>query len=451
MKKKGIEVVVLEPTLENELPLNFQSIEGSVFDTNKANKNARYGGGIGTWGNALTQPTRESYFSNPKFNKWRTVEKYVLDERALSYFSKVKPDSFKLNKAEARLLNHYLPGIASAFRIEKHAYAGKTPLSNGWKLQIDPIAIIRGIIIRIEKSSGGNLYSVTYRDHQGRIHEVKADKVIFASGALMNAALVSLLVGKTLFPIGNHASLKLFELRFKRMQSLGNLIQNFSRTSSSFLSFTYPKNKSKLNEDLPEVSIRINYKDKESVRSIFNPGSRNIRDRFEIFIRFMAERILKIHLYRVISIFAWVEMQIETSNFMRIENVENGIFHVTIRMFPSQLIQNQVQNAQNCFKKYLTKSHFDLPKIDNHQGVVNLTPWVDTAHYFGTVPMHNFKHVRGLSEKSQFCTVSNNFELNGYPGIYVIGNSSIPQGGHGHPTAMTVSLANVFVQRVLND
>ena len=99
----------------------------------------------------------------------------------------------------------------------------------------------------------------------------------------------------------------------------------------------------------------------------------------------------------------------------------------------------------------LIKSHFDLSTVDKHQEVSNITPWADTAHYFGTVPMHHFETVQGLSDKSQFCTVSNNFELNGSPGIYVIGNSSFPQGGHGHPTAMTVSLANVFVQRVLND
>ena len=67
IKKKGIEVIVLEPTLEDELPLNFQAVEGSVFDPIKANKNATYGGGIGTWGNGLTLPTRESYFSNQKF------------------------------------------------------------------------------------------------------------------------------------------------------------------------------------------------------------------------------------------------------------------------------------------------------------------------------------------------------------------------------------------------
>jgi choline dehydrogenase-like flavoprotein len=266
----------------------------------------------------------------------------------------------------------------------------------------------------------------------------------------MNAALVSLLVSKNLFPIGNHATLKLFNLRFRRMQSLGNLIQNYSRTSASFLSFTYPKDKSKLSQESPEVSIRFNYKDKESVRRMFNLGSRNIRDMFEIFARFIAEKILKIHLYRIVSIVAWIEIQIEASNFMRIEKVDNGIFQITIRLVPSEFIQSQIDTARYNFQKHLAKNRFSLSLVDKHQEDAYFTQWVDTAHYFGTVPMHQFETCQGTVENSLFCTVSNNFELNGHPGIYVIGNSSIPQGGHGHPTAMAVSLANVFVESTLN-
>ena len=449
IQKKGIKVIVLEPTLENELPLNFQAVDGSVFDPIKANKNATYGGGTKTWGNGLTLPTRESYFSNQNFKTWRMIENVSLNEKFLSLIFNIESDSFELNRAESRLVNKYLPEIDGTFRVEKHAYAGRSPFKNGWKLQINPLEVLRGIVIKIEKLSGEKGYSISYRDHKRNIQEVQANKVIFASGTLMNAALVSLLASKTLFPIGNHATLKVFSLRFRRMQSLGNLIQSYSKMSSSFLSFTYPKDKSKLNQDSPEVSIRVNYKDKESMRKIFNLSSRNMGDKFEIFARFIAEKFLKKHLYRIVSIVAWIEIQIEASNFMRIEKVENGIFQITIRLVPSKVVRSQIHTAQYEFQKHLAKSRFSFSLVDKYQEDNYLTHLVDTAHYFGTVPMHQFEACKSTVENSLYCTVSKNFELNEHPGVYVIGNSSIPQGGHGHPTAMTVSLANVFVESTL--
>lgn len=449
IKKKGIEVIVLEPTLDNELPLNFQPIEGSVFDPVKANKNAAYGGGVGTWGNALTLPTSESYFSNQKFKTWRLLEKLCLNEKFLSCFVNIESNSFQINEAESRLVDKYLPGVDGTFRVEKHAYAGRSPFKNGWKFQINSLDVLRGIVIKIEKPLGETTYSVSYRDHKKDIQEVQTDKIIFASGTLMNAALVSLLTKKTLFPIGNHATLKLFNLRFSRMQSLGNLIQNYSRITASFLSFTYPKDKSKLNQYSPDVSIRINYKHKESLRKMFSLGGRSIRDKFEIFARFFAEKFLKIHLYRIVSIVAWIEIQIEASNFMRIEKVENGIFQITIRLVPTKIVKNQIDRAQNRFEKHLAKNRLRFSLEDKHQEDSYFTQWVDTAHYFGTVPMHQFENSDIALKNSLFCSVSKNFELIGHPGVYVIGNSCIPQGGHGHPTAMAVSLARVFVENAL--
>ena len=96
IQKKGIKVIVLEPTLENELPLNFQAVDGSVFDPIKANKNATYGGGTKTWGNGLTLPTRESYFSNQNFKTWRMIENVSLNEKFLSLIFNIEYPSLLL-------------------------------------------------------------------------------------------------------------------------------------------------------------------------------------------------------------------------------------------------------------------------------------------------------------------------------------------------------------------
>ena len=66
--------------------------------------------------------------------------------------------------------------------------------------------------------------------------------------------------------------------------------------------------------------------------------------------------------------------------------------------------------------------------------------WLDTAHYFGTVPM---------SDNNQQGTVNEFFELNGSEGIFVLGNSSFPTGSHSHPTLLTVLLAKIFCRDTL--
>ena len=62
--------------------------------------------------------------------------------------------------------------------------------------------------------------------------------------------------------------------------------------------------------------------------------------------------------------------------------------------------------------------------------------WFDTAHYFGTLPM--------TSTNGNQLSVNSDFGIREFPGIYCLGSSAFPTGGHSHPTLAAVMTAVQF-------
>jgi hypothetical protein len=441
--KRNVVVQCIQPNIANEPIVTFDITPGSIFDEELFNKNSQVGGGISKWGHAITFPSAQNFFLQSDNIEWREIERKVCEIEFEKVFG-IQPT----NIFTANTLDHILPNYESILNVEQHSYSGGKYGNKDPKTFIEPIEeYSSGRIISIMYNDEKKLYTIELLGDQGNKSFIECETLVFAAGAILNACLTSMLTGNSIFPIGNHFSRRLAEINFMEPLNLRHIAQTYAENDMHFLTFVLKNNVLQKSISNSSIRFQIESSNKKEVYmmikgiSSFHSATRVcnfILKSILIFLR-SGGRETQSAILRMM-----VDQPLNEINHLEITQKLDGFFNCKITLQMDELTVKRAINLQNEFLDILIKSKLvksvnilsensAIPTPESSYYAVS--DWNDTAHYFGSVPMIN---------QSKTNYVDQEFQLNGFQGLHVIGNSSFPIGSHGHPTFLNMCLGYIL-------
>jgi hypothetical protein len=400
--------------------ISFEHPDQEHYSDLQLAKTAKPNGGVEVWGTALTKPTREQYFADPRFEDWNSSGEKLPFIRAARLFG-VKDRQFSFTSRERRKVSRHFPNLWKHFQVEIHTYGRSKSLKFGWALdQTNSRPKLSGRVIGISKLLNGWQIRLDTGDEEAT---VLADELVFASGAVGNAALAHMATGETRFPIGNHISATVGSLGLPSPKTFTRFPNTFRPGERGFVTLSMAPTTS----NSPRVGIRFQaLEDKGNTSSPpawmgtfgvkVGPHIRNFKSR--------------IGLSSAWSIRLMVEHGGDDTRSLSITSSEKGV-SCLVRSEISLAAKAEIASALEGLSSYFRESSYSLHLID-----VDALIWSDAAHYFGTIPMR--KSVFGE------LVVDTKYRIVGYEGLYAVGASAFPRGSHGHPTYLTVCIAMDF-------
>lgn len=336
-------------------------------------------------------------------------------EEALGVF-RATPAEFQLRATEKKEIERLFFGLERGLQLEKHIYLGKRFQRNGWKDLYPLDETKNGSLISIERLNGS--WQVIYRAIDGHRGQVSSKNLVFASGAIFNAVLAHLTTGITRFGFGNHVSSFVGTLKSRDTAILRDVAQHANFGRSSFLTFGNPD----LDNGQGDWAFRLS-------------GQSGIRDRLGTVLRGRGQPSLL--LTSSFRLNLMLEQTLSSGSYLDVKSelVGRGLevwIDVSSR-FGSKEFDSEIQAIEA------------LSNIDN----VELEPllnkstgnygWNDAAHYFGTLPFASKLEGQGIDDF---------YGIIGSEGVFAIGSSAFPAGGHGHPTVTALMTSVDFVSKV---
>lgn len=335
-------------------------------------------------------------------------------EEALGVFGST-PAEFQLRTTEKIGTANLFSAVERGLKVEKHIYLGKRFTRSGWKNRYPLDKTKNGSLISIERLNG--YWQVVYIDIDGHLGQISSKNLVFASGAVFNAVLAHLTTGRTRFGFGNHVSNIVGRLQTRDTFFLKNARQHVGYGRSSFLTF----GNTNLDYGQADWAFRLS-----GDSGIVNRLGKVFRERGRP-SSFEANFRLNLMLEQTLSSGSYFDVKSEL--------VGRGLkiwIEVSSRFGPKEF-DAELQAIEALSKIETVELRPSLNDTTENYG------WNDAAHYFGTLPFAAKSEEQGIDEF---------YELTGSEGVFAIGSSAFPVGGHGHPTVTALMTGVDFVSKV---
>jgi hypothetical protein len=436
----GKNFLAIEPGIRGTSAFEFNSVDG-VFDPVLAFRTIGLGGGANVWGNGLCLPTVHNFFTDSTPLAWRHLLDEFKPEDIIELVSKHARNTFTNSRGTLRKFRKIFN--ADNFLFEKHGYAGGTFGGPGWgKSSINQVNqfILENTIINIERDESLGLWKLTTADREGKCRTFHTKILIFAAGTLMNAYLVYLASGISRFPIGNHFSAVIGEIRLKIPKNIDNLLQTWGKNETEFVTVSLPR-EFRVNRSIPHSAIRFHPITETRIVDRWKELLTNPKLKKSIYLIYESLYfcITRKQFYDRFQIHLLVDVPLSDNNYFEFDPISNAV-NITL-----QHTDESISGSKNLLEQFFSAiaessliQDFEIKCFSDDcfdRDKFLMMEWSDTAHYFGTIP---------VSDDNCHGTVNKFFELNGSKGLFVLGNSSFPTGSHSHPTLLSVLLAKVF-------
>jgi choline dehydrogenase-like flavoprotein len=403
--------------------ISFDHPEQEHYSDLQLAKTAKPSGGVEVWGTALTKPTSEQYFADPRFEDWNVLGEKLPFSRAAHLFG-VKDRQFRFTSHEKRKVSRHFPNLWKHFQVEIHTYGRSKSLKFGWALdQTKAQPNLSGRVIAISKLLNGWQVSLDTGSEQVT---VLAKDLVLASGAVGNAALAHMATGEARFPIGNHISASIGSLGFSSPKTFSKFPNTFRPGERGFVTLSRAPTKS----NSPRVGIRFQGLEDTGDTSSPPAWMGTLGVKVAPHIRNFKARI---GLSNAWSIRLMLEHGGDDTRSLSITSSEKGV-SCLVNSEISIAAKTEVARALEGLSSYFKESLYSL-----ELSAADSLSWSDAAHYYGTIPMR--KSVFGE------LVVNPKYGIVGYEGLYAVGASAFPRGSHAHPTYLSVCLAMDFTTK----
>ena len=284
-----------------------------------------------------------------------------------------------------------------------------------------------------------DVFQVSCRDLRGGSLLLTSRVVVLACGTVLNACLYSLATGVKHFPISNHFGADFGEIILRKPVLIRDGIQTYSEGESDFSTFT--RKLSSLNwSNSPNSAIRLQSNVLNLTKTEIIDSLKNLRVKpfFNYIVPGLMARYLKLRLIDRITLRIMADQCINDANSLTIDDLDDGKFFVTVKIEMSELVEQDAHDFLNQF--------IEIFKGSQIVGSAELrTPdevsWEDTAHYFGSTPIGRAEFDSSLTSQSESGVLK---------GLFVVGNSTFPEGSHGHPTLLGMQLAQLVAECIVS-
>lgn len=446
LQSSDLDFLLLEPSLHDRSAFHFEFIEG-VFDPNLAQRTIGLGGGANVWGNGLCLPTAENFFGDHSKINWHQLSAKYTTNDLRGLLARHPHKTFRHPK---RVLKSFRRLIQNDdFLIEKHGYAGGEFGSSGWENRsIELLAddVLACNILGIKFDPLSQFWEINIEDNNKIKTALSTRKLIFASGTLMNAFLVHLATGQSIFSLGSHFSAVIGIVKLNRPQRIEKLLQTWHKNETEFSTISL-SHQYRLTHSLPHSAIRFHPITEIKLRYRWKEVRRQPRP--TLLISFLHEALYHLftgkYFYDQFQIHLLVDVPLQKENFIEFNSTNHrstriNLQHTSVSILGSRMLLEKFLSSMSNSRKCESIKIDCIEDETFDESKYSALDWQDTAHYFGTIPMSdNFEHG----------TVDGFFELNGSTGLFVVGNSCFPTGSHSHPTLLSVLLAKIFCRITL--
>ena len=427
LASSGLAFKVIEPSSHKD-SVDIQWTQDSIFSKDKFLQTAGMGGGSSIWGKALSFASDKKWFIPRGNSNWE--QKF---EKIGSVELPVELNLPSSRRRSSRFVSRFFPELAQEFLEEVGGYAGKKlGKLNRFSLPvIDQQNLFECTVLDLKKD--GRIFQISCRDLDGNIFLLTSRIVVLASGAVMNACFYNLATGVKRYPISNHFGAELGRITLRRPVLVRDGVQTYSEGESEFS--TFARKKSSLGwSNLPNSAIRLQ-------ADPMHLSRKDVLDCLKYF------RIRRLVMYVIPGLIAkylnfrliMVDQRINEENFLTIDSFNDGVFCVTIRIQMSETVENDAYGFLcqfiECLKGSQIVGNVELRSPEE-------ISWVDTAHYFGSTPI-------GKPDFDSALTTQSESEV--LKGLFVVGNSTFPEGSHGHPTLLGMQLAQLVAEYITSD
>ena len=430
--RNALTIQVIEPS-SVQLPIVFTKTTESVFLEEQANKTSGLGGGISVWGKAITHPNEKNWFIPQGNSEWES-----LHERLSTVVLPNETNIPRPKRHASRFAKKHFPNLKKRFLEEIGLYAGnELGEENNFSLpQINENILMLATVTDLKANADHFLVTVCEAD--GLISKIQSKYLVLACGTFLNACYFSLINGQEDFPLSNHFAADFGRVELTKPITVKDCVQTYAIGENAFSTFASLRSKPNSNWE-PNTSIRL----QATPLAIGRRAMVYALLKFEILylfnrvIPFLYSVLKGSRLVDSLKIRVIADQNISEKNRMRILSFHNGIFHVEITLTIDNCVSADAHRAVSEFIEIVKASKI-VSSIDlvNEDKVL----WDDPAHYFGTTPIGLHKYESSLTSDS---------ESRLHPGLYIIGNSSLPVGSHGHPTLISMQLSTIAAMSIL--
>ena len=433
LARSGLAFKVIEPSSHKD-SVDIRWTQDSTFSKDKFLQTAGLGGGSSIWGKALSFASDKNWFIPRGNSNWEEIF-----EKIGSIVLPVELNLPSPRRRSSRFVSRFFPNLAEEYLEEVGGYAGKKlGKSNKFNLPvINQQDLLECTVLGIKKN--GRIFQVSCRDLSGDIFLLRSRVVVLASGAVMNACFYNLATGVKRYPISNHFGAEMGGITLRKPVLVRDGVQTYSDGESEFS--TFARKKSSLSwSNLPNSAIRLQadplHLSKQDVLDCLKYFK--VRQFFIYVIPGLIAKYFNFRLVNRIAIRIVVDQRINEENFLTIDGFNDGVFCATIRIQISESVERDAYVFLSQFVGHLKGSQI--------VGSVELrspeqVSWVDTAHYFGSTPI-------GKPDFDSSLTAQCESEV--LKGLFVVGNSTFPEGSHGHPTLLSMQLTQLVAEYIIS-
>ena len=376
-------------------------------------------GGVLAWGGGLSDPLSPSWFTNSAEDSgWSRVRERLIvtgNDWAKTYFEadvdfdfSPAPSSLSMKLREIGL------------KPERHFRTQKLATTTSSDLLSD-VPHFKGMTLADIGESNG-VFAISLSDPKtGATTKIRSKKLVLASGAVLNGLLSALLLGKRVMRLGNHLTISGPSIDFEHLKYLGKVAQLPNGKSwetfqtkgcgpSTAIRFTLPREDSKWNTTHPSLKTR-KLMDRARNSPLFFQEQMKLSRRVDSLI--MADSLLG----------GGDEVDIEFSH---------GGSALTARL------DFRISSDWAAIAESLRSVFADALRVGfevsnpNHGGPIS-----DAAHYYGTTPMRD--------DLEDVPTSMPDGTLRGTRGrVLLLGTSIFPEGGHAHPTLLSMAVSSTI-------
>jgi hypothetical protein len=241
-----------------------------------------------------------------------------------------------------------------------------------------------------------------------------ANHVILASGAVLNGILANRLTGTSKFHLGNHLTVSGFRHIIK--PSLSRQTVHYPGVSR-WASFSISTDASSALRFVQDSRVA-------GIREIL--GARGKPQSLNNFVHLAKNRL------RIASqVESIIMFDVAPKKYLEVETdaqTKAKKTTTTLYMRNSSDISKTTEKIKEDYENHLTQIQDDFSEPRSLEAV-------DAAHYYGSTPM--------LDDPQNELSVDEDSKLRGCDArVTMLGSSVFPEGGHGHPTLLLMSLAS---------
>jgi len=417
------------------------------------NATRRPGGGTSVWGGGLSFPRSGHFLSGGTNPAWDEI----IYQSSRTESSGATRSAFRRRiSPSARLVSRWLRWKFRNLDIDVdiHGYSGgRFGLREETCVTASQIKLVEGSVEDIRAGDRPGTYVVCVVADQGMRSELITKTLVLAAGAIGNAQLTGMLTNQRRFPCGNHFATVVARIFLRNPRLCSGLIQawtpdekNFSTLSlgqmtrrNRFQSHSslrvHPVCTPQLTEELTErwLSLR-NHPSRETLVGVLWTSLDWI---------YFKVRRRRLSYALDLKLILDIPPQSGSLEFIARDEVRMSFIIDENSLQEALELITRCTHSVASWENVKSVQPFPLDQV----GMLMSSDWLmelglsDSAHYYGTVPVTEKETAERIPS-----SVDERFELSGFPGVFVVGGSSIPVGHHGHPTLVISKLANALAR-----